>query len=226
MTHQKLISSSPLWSYRFRMRIHPLTFTTCGPHRKTEGRWSENNQWYPVCLRKDTALTKPAGNGLTAGGRRAYGMLLRNCCCWNWTNAENSILQTAILIPVYGRIKRGKSEVGYSGFKKKNGLKRSIIVDGHGIPLSVTTTKANVHDLHSVIPTIDRIVVGKRVRRPKRLGADKGYDTQLFAGHYANAGLNQPLTIAINRTEDIRNRSGMIRKKPVTAGSVGESNNA
>lgn len=53
-------------------------------------------------------------------------------------------------------------------------------MDGSGLPLVVTTTKANVHDLHSALPTIDRIVIGKQRRRPKRLRADKGYDSAAF----------------------------------------------
>jgi transposase len=55
-----------------------------------------------------------------------------------------------------------------------------MIVDGTGIPLAATTTKANVHDLLSALPTIDRIVIGRRKRRPKRIRADKGYDSVAF----------------------------------------------
>lgn len=53
-------------------------------------------------------------------------------------------------------------------------------MDGNGLPLAVTTTSANVHDLHSALPTIDRIVIGKRRRRPRRIRADKGYDSVSF----------------------------------------------
>lgn len=72
------------------------------------------------------------------------------------------------------------NEVGYSGFKRKNGLKRSVLVEGHGIPVSFSTTKANIHDLRSAIPTIDRLTIGKRRRRFKRIRADKGYDSVAF----------------------------------------------
>lgn len=44
----------------------------------------------------------------------------------------------------------------------------------------MTTTKANVHDLDSALPTIDRMKIGNRIRRPKRLRADKGYDNVAF----------------------------------------------
>jgi hypothetical protein len=39
-------------------------------------------------------------------------------------------------------------------------------------------SKANWHDQRKILETIDGIKIGKRRRRPKRLGLDKGYDTQ------------------------------------------------
>lgn len=54
------------------------------------------------------------------------------------------------------------------------------MVDGKGTPLAGTTTKANVADIDSALPTIDKLVIGKQRRRPKRLRADKGYDSIEF----------------------------------------------
>lgn len=51
------------------------------------------------------------------------------------------------------------------------------MVDGNGLPLSHATTKANAHDLKSALLTIDRVRVGNRLRRPRRIRADKGYDS-------------------------------------------------
>lgn len=48
------------------------------------------------------------------------------------------------------------------------------------MPLAVATAKANAHDLKSALTTVDRLKIGKRVRRPKRLRADKGYDSIAF----------------------------------------------
>jgi len=52
-----------------------------------------------------------------------------------------------------------------------------LVVDAHGNPLNVTLSKANRHDQVKVLETIDGIKIGKRRRRPKRLGLDKGYDS-------------------------------------------------
>lgn len=41
----------------------------------------------------------------------------------------------------------------------------------------MTCGKANRHDQSFALQTIDLITVGGRTRRPKRLGADKGYDS-------------------------------------------------
>lgn len=54
------------------------------------------------------------------------------------------------------------------------------MIDGNGLPLTGTTTKASAHDQQSALKTIDSVRVGQRRRRPKRLGADKGYDSGKF----------------------------------------------
>ena len=42
------------------------------------------------------------------------------------------------------------------------------------------TAKASIHDVRMALPTVDALLVGKRRRRPKRLRADKGYDSYAF----------------------------------------------
>ena len=51
------------------------------------------------------------------------------------------------------------------------------MVDANGNPLSFTLSKANRNDQVNLLQTIDGIRIGKRRRRPKRLGLDKGYDS-------------------------------------------------
>jgi transposase len=52
-----------------------------------------------------------------------------------------------------------------------------LVVEAHGHPLNCTLSKANRNDQVKVLDTIDGIKIGKRRRRPKRLGLDKGYDS-------------------------------------------------
>ena len=43
--------------------------------------------------------------------------------------------------------------------------------------MAITCCRANHHDQKLALKTVDRITVSGRIRRPKRLGADKGYDS-------------------------------------------------
>ena len=52
-----------------------------------------------------------------------------------------------------------------------------MVIDANGNPLNFTLSKANRHDQVNLLETIDGIKIGKRRRRPKRLGLDKGYDS-------------------------------------------------
>lgn len=67
--------------------------------------------------------------------------------------------------------------MGFSGKHRINGLQRHLVIDANGNPLHFTLSKANRHDQINLLATIDGIKIGKRRRRPKRLGLDKGYDS-------------------------------------------------
>lgn len=57
-------------------------------------------------------------------------------------------------------------------------MKRHVLTDGRGVPLSVVTTAANVNDKWMVADVLDAVVLrGPRgPRRPENLCLDKGYD--------------------------------------------------
>lgn len=57
-------------------------------------------------------------------------------------------------------------------------MKRHLVIDANGHPLNFTLGKANRNDITQLLATIDGIRIGKRRRRPKRLGLDKGYDSE------------------------------------------------
>jgi transposase len=57
-----------------------------------------------------------------------------------------------------------------------------VLTDAAGVPLAVTVTAANTHDIHGALPTIIDVppVKGRRGRprtRPNMLVADKAYDS-------------------------------------------------
>ena len=57
-------------------------------------------------------------------------------------------------------------------------MKRHVLTDGRGVPLSVVITAANVHDKWMVAEVLDAIVLRapRGPRRPRHLCLDKGYD--------------------------------------------------
>ena len=70
----------------------------------------------------------------------------------------------------------------------KQGTKRHLVVDAHGIPLAVLVSAANVHDSKMMLATVDAIepirakTRGRPRRRPHKLHADKGYDYRHRSG--------------------------------------------
>lgn len=75
-------------------------------------------------------------------------------------------------------------------------------MDGQGVPLTGLTTKANAHDLISALATVDSLKIGNQRRRPKRLRADKGYDSKAFRRALRARGIKT----AINHREYRRRR--------------------
>lgn len=62
--------------------------------------------------------------------------------------------------------------------RAKSGVKRHVLTDARGVPLSVLLTGANVHDKWMVADALDAVVIRERGRpkRPAHLCLDKGYD--------------------------------------------------
>jgi len=62
--------------------------------------------------------------------------------------------------------------------RAKLGVKRHVLTDGRGVPLSVVITGANVHDKWMVAKVLDAVVLKapRGPRRPENLCLDKGYD--------------------------------------------------
>lgn len=60
----------------------------------------------------------------------------------------------------------------------KIGVKRSVLIDGRGVPLGAAVDGANVHDQTLVRETLDKVPVARpkpTTRKPQHLCLDKGY---------------------------------------------------
>lgn len=65
--------------------------------------------------------------------------------------------------------------------RAKSGVKRSLLTEGHGVPLGVAVEGAQRHDMKLVRPTIESLVVQRpepNEEQPQGMCLDKGYDYQ------------------------------------------------
>ena len=63
--------------------------------------------------------------------------------------------------------------------RAKSGVKRSVVTEGHGIPVGLAVDGANCHDKKLVRETLRSMVVRRpraSTRKPQHLCMDKGYD--------------------------------------------------
>jgi IS5 family transposase len=89
-----------------------------------------------------------------------------------------------------GRPKTGPSPVD----RAKTGSKHHVITDGAGIPLAVTLTGGNRHDVTQLLPLIDAIPPvrgkpGRPRRRPEQLYADRAYDFDSYRNQIRDKGI-------------------------------------
>jgi len=87
--------------------------------------------------------------------------------------------------------------------RSKSGTKRSILVEGNGIPLAVAVAGANRHDIKLLEPTLKNIVIERPKptrKRPQNMCLDKAYDFPTvdelvaewgYTGHIARRGVDQ-----------------------------------
>lgn len=63
--------------------------------------------------------------------------------------------------------------------RAKSGVKRSVLTEGHGVPIGLAVAGANRHDMKMVRDTIESIVVKRprpTVKKKQNMCLDKGYD--------------------------------------------------
>jgi len=80
-------------------------------------------------------------------------------------------------------VRSGGERTGASPVDRgENGSKHHLIVDAEGIPLAVKVTGGHRHDVTQLIPLVDSLPpiagkVGRPIRRPKEVFADRAYDS-------------------------------------------------
>lgn len=76
---------------------------------------------------------------------------------------------------------------GYDGGKRVKGRKRHILVDGMGLLVEVSVTKANVHDTKGAVKVLKKYE--RRVKKPRvrKIVGDKGYRGEMLKGFVRKA---------------------------------------
>jgi putative transposase len=91
---------------------------------------------------------------------------------WAWLSMDGAITKAPL----------GGQDTGPNPTDRaKSGVKRSLLTEGHGVPLGLAVEGANRHDMKLVCETIESIVVERpepTAEQPQGMCLDKGYDYQ------------------------------------------------
>lgn len=89
---------------------------------------------------------------------------------WRWQSADGAMVKAPL-----GGEKTGPNPTD----RAKSGVKRMLLVDGRGAPLSVELTSANRNDMKMLAELLDQVVVERPApteEKPQGLCLDKGFD--------------------------------------------------
>src|SRR5713226_7362677 len=91
---------------------------------------------------------------------------------WDWLSLDGAMTKAPL-----GGEKTGPNPTD----RGKSGVKRSVLTEGHGVPIATVIDGANRHDMKLLRPTIESIIVERpepTETHPQGMCLDKGYDYQ------------------------------------------------
>src|SRR5713226_142422 len=89
---------------------------------------------------------------------------------WNWLSMDGAMTKAPL-----GGGKTGPNPTD----RGKSGVKRSVLTEGHGVPIGLTIEGANRHDMKLTGSTIESIIIERpelNEQQPQGMCLDKGYD--------------------------------------------------
>lgn len=95
--------------------------------------------------------------------------------------------------------------------RSKSGIKRSLLTEGHGIPIGLVVEGANRHDMKLVRDTIESIVVERPepgVEQQQGMCMDKGYDYQEVRDTLEEFGFSAHIRSRGEEAKAIRDEAG------------------
>ena len=89
---------------------------------------------------------------------------------WDWLSMDGAMTKAPL----------GGGETGPNPTDRgKSGVKRSVLTEGHGVPIGLKIEGANRHDMKLTRPTIESIIIERpelTKEHPQGMCLDKGYD--------------------------------------------------
>jgi transposase len=95
--------------------------------------------------------------------------------------------------------------------RAKRGVKRSLLTEGHGVPLGVAVAGAKRPDMKLVAPTLYRLVVERpepTVEDPQGMCLDKGYDYEEVRATLAVFGFTAHITARGQEARALKRQAG------------------
>ena len=95
--------------------------------------------------------------------------------------------------------------------RAKSGVKRSLLSEGHGVPLGVAVTGANRHDMKLTQPTLASLVVERPAPRPEHpqgVCLDAGYDYQEVRDILAEFGFTVHIRSRGEEARELKEKAG------------------
>ena len=155
-----------------RMRINGIIYVLI-----LEYRWSEMPKIYGDDSTANLRLRKWQQKGVW---KKILSGVIKTA------HKQNKICKTYQLIHHLFRLKRGKM-IGFNGFKRITGTKIHVAVESNGLPVSIITSPANIHDSTKFIDVVELIsdfvesisdfADNKMCQEIISVYADKGYDS-------------------------------------------------
>ncbi|MEO8396639.1 MAG: IS5 family transposase [Chloroflexota bacterium] len=121
---------------------------------------------------------------------------------WEWTSMDGAMTKA----PLGGK-KTGRNPTD----RGKQGVKRSLLTEGHGVPVGLAVEGANRHDMKLVRATLESLVVKRpepSENAPQGMCLDKGYD-------YADV---RAILVEFGFTAHIQSRADEARELAAEAG--------
>jgi putative transposase len=121
---------------------------------------------------------------------------------WAWLSMDGAITKAPL----------GGDETGPNPTDRaKSGVKRSVLGEGHGVPLGLAVKGANRHDMKMARPTLESLVIDRpepTPLHPQGVCLDAGYDDQEVRDILAEFGFSAHIHSRRDEARELKEKAG------------------